>query len=300
MFIRTAICPAEGPSAHSIPMVFFHGFGGCNPSFSFFFKELQGKLPLYSFDMVGFNLSSRPPFKAKEPEEALDYYLDAFERWREKMGIEVMYITAFSFGGYLASNYVARNPHRVRHLLLLSPAGFSARPHNLNTSSMPMDLKINETLKKRRLAPTQAIQVFSPFSRFLINNILVTRKFQVPGMIEAYQDYAFENLKYQVVGEKGVQVLLDYGMFSPKPIVAVFMKEEYDIPTGFFTGETDWNKKEPFIKFISQVSEAKRSLFYYEEVPNAGHGLPSDNTRPIFEYIYRRILGANQSKLPNS
>jgi pimeloyl-ACP methyl ester carboxylesterase len=56
-------------------------------------------------------------------EQAGEYYIDALEEWRKKLGLKEFILAGHSFGGYISILYFEKYPVRVKQLILLSPAG---------------------------------------------------------------------------------------------------------------------------------------------------------------------------------
>ena len=87
----------------------------------------------FFLDWLGMGLSSRPaphllssPSNAPVPARvarAEHFFLSSLESWRESVGVDKMVLVGHSLGGYLASAYAVRYPHRVSGLILVSPAG---------------------------------------------------------------------------------------------------------------------------------------------------------------------------------
>ena len=83
--------------------------------------------------------SSRPPFPSisrklpprERVAQAEDFFLDAVEEWRVKMGIERMAVVGHSLGAYLSVAYALKYPGRVERLILLSPAGVPRDPNGM-------------------------------------------------------------------------------------------------------------------------------------------------------------------------
>lgn len=117
-------------SIHSIAA----GGGGptvvCMPGYAagaaFFYRNLSGlskHTNVHLVDWLGTGLSGRPPFQCKGREETEAWFVESLERWRKAQGIENMVLVGHSLGGYLSASYALRYPERVKHLVLVNPAG---------------------------------------------------------------------------------------------------------------------------------------------------------------------------------
>jgi cardiolipin-specific phospholipase len=118
--------PAE--NSHPTPLVLLHGY--MNGS-SYFYRNLVGLSgyfqSVYSLDMLGWGLSSRPKFNLIDDsvETAEDFFVESLEAWRAENKIDKMVLAGHSIGGYLSVAYCERYPQNVERLILLSPAGVS-------------------------------------------------------------------------------------------------------------------------------------------------------------------------------
>jgi cardiolipin-specific phospholipase len=113
-------------TTHPTPLVLLHGY--MNGS-AYFFRNLVGLSSyfnsIYSLDMLGWGLSSRPNFQLTDNsvETAEDFFVESLEAWRVKNDIPKMILAGHSIGGYLSVAYCERYPQNVERLILLSPAG---------------------------------------------------------------------------------------------------------------------------------------------------------------------------------
>ena len=73
------------------------------------------------------NSPSSTPIPARVA-RAEHFFVSSLESWRASVGLEKMVIIGHSLGGYLASAYAVRYPHRVSGLVLVSPAGIPHGP----------------------------------------------------------------------------------------------------------------------------------------------------------------------------
>jgi pimeloyl-ACP methyl ester carboxylesterase len=119
--------PAEPP-----PLVLLHGYMNGAGYFYRNFAGLARSFPqLYALDLLGWGLSSRPPWPPRtaiandpDPIAASErFFVDSLEAWRQAERIDKMILAGHSMGGYLAVAYAERYPHRVDQLVLLSPVG---------------------------------------------------------------------------------------------------------------------------------------------------------------------------------
>ena len=130
------------------PLVLLHGYMNAS---AYFYRNLVGLSHyfenIYSLDMLGWGLSSRPTFdlltevnnnsheagtELQQPQTSEDhhrvsmaeqFFVESLEAWRERNGIEKMILAGHSMGGYMSVAYCEKYPERVERLILLSPVG---------------------------------------------------------------------------------------------------------------------------------------------------------------------------------
>ncbi|XP_051991950.1 1-acylglycerol-3-phosphate O-acyltransferase ABHD5 isoform X2 [Xyrauchen texanus] len=122
--------PASGVGdLQQVPLVLLHGFGG---GVGLWVKNLpaltKGGRPVYALDLLGFGRSSRPIF-GSDASEAEEQFVQSLEDWRQAEGLEHMILLGHDLGGYVSTAYALKYPHRLKHLVLVEPWGFSARPN---------------------------------------------------------------------------------------------------------------------------------------------------------------------------
>ena len=117
------------------PLVMIHGFGSGLVQYYKNFDSLHAKRRLLAPDLPGFGRSTRIKFP-KDSMKAEKQFVDSIEQWREKVGLEKFILLGHSLGGYLATAYTIRHPHRVRHLVLVDPWGFPSGPTDKDIQEM--------------------------------------------------------------------------------------------------------------------------------------------------------------------
>jgi pimeloyl-ACP methyl ester carboxylesterase len=138
---------ASTAASSSPPVVLLPGYGA---GAGLFFRNLSPLsrlgLPVLAADWLGTGLSGRPPFPLA-PTTAPDghatrltaerFFLDALDRWFEAEGItdrRPAVLVGHSLGGYLAATYALERPEKVKHLVLVSPAGLPEQPEGWRES----------------------------------------------------------------------------------------------------------------------------------------------------------------------
>ncbi len=87
-------------------LVLLHGYGGTSLTFVRMFEYLKDHFQVHALDTFGIGLSSRGNWHDKmTAEEAGNYYIDAVEEWRKKIGLSEFILAGHSFGGYISALY---------------------------------------------------------------------------------------------------------------------------------------------------------------------------------------------------
>ncbi|KAM7372917.1 hypothetical protein PAMP_007807 [Pampus punctatissimus] len=151
------------------PLVLLHGFGGGVALWAQNLDSLSSSGPVYALDLLGFGRSSHPQFST-DPEGAEEQFVAALEEWREKVGLEEMVLLGHNLGGYLSAAYTLKYPHRVKHLLLVEPWGFPARPENPNHNSIPMWIRAMGAVMSP-FNPLAGLRLAGPLGPMLVQTI---------------------------------------------------------------------------------------------------------------------------------
>ena len=88
-----------------------HGYGASGIIFYKIIKDLAEHFHLILVDIIGMGASSRPKFKAEDPDESDRYFVDFIEKWRVAMGdLKDFVLAGHSFGGFICGHYAAKYP----------------------------------------------------------------------------------------------------------------------------------------------------------------------------------------------
>ncbi|XP_075995154.1 1-acylglycerol-3-phosphate O-acyltransferase ABHD5-like [Genypterus blacodes] len=219
------------------PLVLLHGFGGGVALWAQNLDALSSSGPVYALDMLGFGRSSRPPF-SPDPEGAEEQFLAALEEWREKVGLEEMLLLGHNLGGYLAAAYTIRYPHRVKHLLLVEPWGFPARPEeNPNHSYIPVWIRAMGAVMSP-FNPLAGLRLAGPLGPMLVQ---VTRSDFKQKYSSVFDDNTVSEYIYHLnaqtpSGETGFKnMTIPYG-WAKRPMLERMGQIQADIPISFIYG----------------------------------------------------------------
>ncbi|KAL7562427.1 hypothetical protein ACA910_020569 [Epithemia clementina (nom. ined.)] len=165
---------AQVGSRSQVPLVLLHGYmNGC----LYYYRNLYGLSryfdSIYSLDLLGWGLSSRPRFAAlrdssREVTEA--FFVDSLEAWRKAQRVDKMILAGHSMGGYISVAYAEKYPQHVERLILISPAGVPEQPQQ-EKQQQQQQLRIEKTTFLERRASEQIIGDFSSALHNLIRQI---------------------------------------------------------------------------------------------------------------------------------
>ncbi len=285
------------------PLVMLHGYMN---SGAYFYRNLLGLSSyfstIYSLDMLGWGLSSRPAFvtdktKNDSVDTAESFFVDSLEAWRAQKNIDKMILAGHSMGGYLSVAYCEKYPERVERLILLSPVG------------VPEDSLANKTRRQEmERTSSWSRKMSTRFFHYMFDNHTVGEiirtmpqemglrrmgeyvEKRIPSIVEqderdAVASYLYFNSVLPGSGEYCVNRILNSSVFAKRPQV-------YRIPNlqvehiSFLYGENDWMDISGGLEVQSLCEEKLRHgqtaphVKVYK-VRNAGHLLMLDNWQEI-------------------
>jgi cardiolipin-specific phospholipase len=244
------------------PLVLLHGYMNGAGYFYRNFTGLARSFPqLYALDLLGWGLSSRPPWPAPrsamigvdpDPIAASErFFVDSLEAWRQAEQIDKMILAGHSLGGYLAVAYAERYPHRVDQLVLLSPAGVpfesaemrQQRQQRLATKSL--SFRFARGLYEwifRWCTPGDVLRLLpATVGRYRLQQYVERRLPAIEQKVEQslLAEYLYHNGTLPGSGEYCLQHLLTPSLFGKRPLVDRIPH----LPIAachFFYGEHDW------------------------------------------------------------
>ncbi|KAM7383929.1 hypothetical protein PAMA_011334 [Pampus argenteus] len=218
------------------PLVLLHGFGGGVALWAQNLDSLSSSGPVYAPDLLGFGRSSRPQFST-DPEGAEEQFVAALEEWREKVGLEEMVLLGHNLGGYLSAAYTLKYPHRVKHLLLVEPWGFPARPENPNHSSIPVWIRAMGAVMSP-FNPLAGLRLAGPLGPMLVQTIRSDFKQKYSSVFDdnTVSDYIYHLNAQTPSGETAFKnMTIPYG-WAKRPMLERIGQVQADIPISFIYG----------------------------------------------------------------
>lgn len=255
-------------------------------------EEISADRPLYAIDLLGFGRSSRPNFSTENAEMVEQQFVESIEKWRELMKIDSMVLLGHSFGGFLATSYAMKYPHRIEHLILADPWGYTEAK---DLSTQPL---WRRSLIKvfQNMAPLAIIRAAGPYGEWLVKKarkVTNERNSQtVASLYVSFQDilrkyekavedetiiaqYIHQCNSAHPSGEEAFRNLLHRGPWAKNPMGERVLAGMCDtLPITFLYGEKSWmdNKYGEIIREARPNSYTKIVI-----IPFAGHHVYSDN-----------------------
>ncbi|XP_062291729.1 1-acylglycerol-3-phosphate O-acyltransferase ABHD5-like isoform X1 [Scomber scombrus] len=218
------------------PLVLLHGFGGGVALWAQNLDSLSSSGPVYALDLLGFGRSSHTQF-SPDPEGAEEQFVTALEAWREKVGLEEMVLLGHNLGGYLSAAYTLKYPHRVKHLLLVEPWGFPARPENPNHGSIPVWIRAMGAVMSP-FNPLAGLRLAGPLGPMLLQTIRSDFKQKYSSVFDdnTVSDYIYHLNAQAPSGETAFKnMTIPYG-WAKRPMLDRIGQVQADIPISFIYG----------------------------------------------------------------
>uniref|UniRef100_A0A3P9IB15 1-acylglycerol-3-phosphate O-acyltransferase ABHD5 n=2 Tax=Oryzias latipes TaxID=8090 RepID=A0A3P9IB15_ORYLA len=225
-------CPAQSKT----PLVLLHGFGGGLALWAQNLDAFSSRGPVYALDLLGFGRSSRPQFST-DPGEAEEQFVTSLEEWREKVGLEEMMLLGHNLGGYLAAAYTLKHPNRVKHLLLVEPWGFPARPDNPNHYSIPVWIRAMGAIMSP-FNPLAGLRLAGPLGPMLVQTIRSDFKQKYSSVLDdnTVSDYIYHLNAQTPSGETAFKnMTIPYG-WAKRPMLERIHQVQAHIPISFIYG----------------------------------------------------------------
>eukprot|EP00128_Syssomonas_multiformis_P012200 Colp12_sorted_trinity150504_noHs@19534 len=278
-YMNTVEFECNGPVKQTL--VVCHGFGAGLGFFHQNFDALAQKpgLKVIALDWLGMGLSSRPPFPYNGTvKEAEDFFLGAFERWRDSMGLTNFTLMGHSLGGYLSTLYTMRHPEVVNKLLLVSPAGVGRKPEGAHpvtpagTYLRSMLFKTVEIFWNWNVTPQSVTRAAGPWGRHIMGGY-VDRRFKHLEEMQAknLREYLYHISALPPSGEYALNTILSFGAWAREPLCDRI--EGLKVPTVFYYGAHDWMDKRFAYEVQSKINAPSKVVV----VEHAGHHLYLDN-----------------------
>ncbi|XP_046875379.1 1-acylglycerol-3-phosphate O-acyltransferase ABHD5 isoform X1 [Hypomesus transpacificus] len=219
------------------PLVLLHGFGGGLALWVHNLDALSDFGAVYAVDLLGFGRSSRPQFGI-DPQQVEERFVASLEEWREKVALEQIVLLGHNLGGYLSAAYTLAYPHRVKHLILVEPWGFPARPEKTDHESrIPVWIRAMGAVWSP-FNPLAGLRLAGPLGPTLVQTIRSDFKQKYLSMFDdnTVSDYIYHLNVQTPSGETAFRnMTIPYG-WAKRPMLERIGHIRADIPMSFIYG----------------------------------------------------------------
>ncbi|XP_061738547.1 1-acylglycerol-3-phosphate O-acyltransferase ABHD5 [Nerophis ophidion] len=274
------------------PLVLLHGFGGGVALWAQNLDSLSSSGPVYALDLLGFGQSSRPMFST-DPEGAEDQFVEALEEWREKLGLEEMVLLGHNLGGYLSAAYTLRHPQRVKHLLLVEPWGFPARPDNPHHNSIPVWIRAMGAVMSP-FNPLAGLRLAGPLGPTLVQTIRSDFKQKYSSVFDdnTVSNYIYHLNAQTPSGETAFKnMTVPYG-WAKRPMLERVGQVQGHIPISFIYGS-----RSSLDSASGYAFKKSRPQVGITVIRGAGHYVFADQPEDFNQSVLR-ILARTDTKSP--
>jgi len=273
----TSKTDATSQSQENTPLVLVHGMGGGNGIWAMNIDELARDRTVYSFDLLGFGMSSRPKFSQNAPMVESEF-VDSIESWRQAIHLKPPFILlGHSLGGYVAASYAIKHPSHVKHLILVDPWGVPEMPkeHELGRD-WPMWVKALRVVLQP-FNPLAAVRGAGPWGPALVKRFRPDFQRRYAEFFSDEDDTVFDyiyHLNAQTPsGEAAFKTLAAPYGFAKDPVIKKMDKLDTAVPITFLYGAKSWISSDAG----RQIQQMRPSSYVdVQEVQGAGHHVYAD------------------------
>lgn len=296
-------------STTTAPLVLVHGY--MNGAL-YFYRNLFGLADhfetVYSLDLMGWGLSSRPQFrldcknnnKTNNDDDTDDsvvataesFFVDSLEAWRERNKVDKMVLAGHSMGGYLSVAYAEKYPHRVDKLVLLSPVGvpeYDEKASREKISAYPFRTRLLFSLFRLLVfdwgvTPGDVMRTMSTSKGRQWTSSYIEKRLPAVSAKdeqEALAEYLYTCSLLPGSGEYALNKLLKAGAYAKKPTVNRIPNLKVS-RVSFLYGENDWMDSNGGLE-TAKACQARRSTgqsapdIDVYSIKDAGHLLMLEN-----------------------
>ncbi|KAI9908627.1 hypothetical protein PsorP6_004087 [Peronosclerospora sorghi] len=285
-------CSDEKKRANAKNLVLIHGFAGGNAVWAMNLEKLSKHFNVYAVEWIGVGRSDRPDFNYTDYDKADEFIMSSFEMWQKEIELEQFNLCGHSMGAIFASSYALRNPEKVNHLILASPAGVSHPPPPPNPKT-DTEIARNRSLLRRmvfaawenNITPMSLARLVGPYGPRLVQNVINRRtSFMSEGSamrdgrvnLNELGDYIYNNWALKPSGERAMTTHLIPGAHAVRPLVDRLLPENVQMPLSFIYGEYDWMDYRNGLDIVERFQKKGRAADLYF-VRNGGHQMFMEN-----------------------
>ncbi len=232
----------EGPT-----LILAHGVMASLHTWDGWVEALKDKYRIIRFDIPGFGLSDPNQQRQLNPEYAV-YITHAFVN---ALGLDTFYLAGNSLGGFLAWNYAAAHPERVKKMILLDPIGYEQK--------LPWVMKI---------VTWPIIRFFARLTapKFIVDYCVRMVYGKPENIKHGIFDRYFDLLSYPGGRDAMVDLFLVFKFYNGHPDIAAKIKS-ISVPTLLM-----WGEKDAWVP-VSLVDSWKKDIAQLEAIiyANVGH-----------------------------
>ncbi|GBM45398.1 Protein ABHD4 [Araneus ventricosus] len=281
-FIRTV---SLNKNSDKTPIVLLHGFACGLGVWIMNLDSLSSSRPVYAVDLLGFGLSSRPPFSSDALEAEMQFFI-SLEKWRESIGLDKFILLGHSFGGYIAASYALHYPERVTLLILVDPWGLPEKPiSHLHRYDLDSWVKFLDSFLQgfNFLASVRAAGPIGPYLvRHFRSDLL--RKYGRYGNPHCILEYIYHCNVQHPSGEAAFKSMTDKSGWAKYPMMYRLNSLDWKIPITLVYGSRSWINRQPGL----QIKYSRLNSFVdVQVIEGAGHHVYADKPQEFNSLINR-------------